>query len=233
MYRTRGILLASVALLAALGARADAALTVRYVNPQGLPAMIAEVNDRGDTRISQGNQYAVLTVGGVTYLLLSDLSGTFAIRQEDWFAVNLAAVNKAMPAADKDAGKDLPPYEIVRGGNEVVAGRTGTLWTVRQKGAPDTAGFDLVICEDADLAPIGVAFERQMAASTAGMAEVMGSAGGLGTKMAEVMKKGAMIRMSRVLRLESVKAGPVPDADFVLPPTVLTREQYAARIAGR
>ena len=233
MYRTRGIAVASAALLAAVTVPADAALTAHYVNPQGLLAMTVEVNDRGETRISQGNQFAVLTVGGVTYLLLSDLSGTFAIRQEDWLAVNLAAVKKAMPAGAKDLGKDLPPYEIVRGGKEVVAGRTGTLWTVRRKGVADTAGFDFVICEDPDLAPIGAAFERQMASSAAGMAEVMGSAGDFGAKIDDAMKKGTVIRMSRILRLESVKGGVVPDADFVLPATVLTREQYAARTAGR
>src|SRR3954452_13751493 len=106
--RSRHWFLTLILLLAAAPATAD--VTARYVNPGGLMTMTVEVNEKGDTRLSQGNQFAVLTLGGVSYLIASDLTGTYAVKQDDWFAVNLKKLHEAMsPSMAKPETPDESP----------------------------------------------------------------------------------------------------------------------------
>jgi hypothetical protein len=206
-------------------------VTARYVNPDGLFVMTVEADDKGDSRISQGNQYAVLTRGGVAWLLLADLSGVYAVRQEDWLAVTLAKVRGAMPHPPDF--HDTQQYEIVAGGAERVGGRSGTLWSLQEHGKPPSTVFQFVISDDPDLAPVGRAFAAQFFASASGMGSMIGSVPAFAAKANEIFAKGTVIRMGHMLRLESVSKDPIPAADFALPAVILSREQYAARLEGR
>jgi hypothetical protein len=201
-------------------------------------ALVVEVNDKGDSRASMGNQMAVLTRDGVTYLLMSDLSGLFAVRQDDWVAVQMQAMRAAIPQGMPSLGK-LGEYEIVEGGSETVAGRTGTLWTVRPKARPaqsdvsTSSGFEFVVSPDPDLAAVGRALATQLGASSNMMGALMGSTPDFFAKIEAVLAKGTVIRMGRVLRLDSIGHDAIPPSQFAFPGPLLTREDYAARAGPR
>lgn len=229
---------AIAACFAAAPAAAD--VTARYASSFGRgPAMTIQVNDRGDSRISTGNQMAVVTIGGESYLLEADLSGIYAVRVED----AMAAMREMFSAMSGEAGFPTPPppspdeaLEPVEQGRETVAGRVGTVWSLRPHGAtaaPGPNGFDFVISSDPDLAPVGRAFARQYGGMSEGMAAMLGPGrGGPGSLFAAsraILERGTMIRMGRMFRLDAVETGPVPASAFALPAAPLTRAQYAER----
>jgi hypothetical protein len=232
-------LLAAAILIGAAPAQAD--ITARYSNPDGLVALTAEADAKGDVRISYGNQYAVLRRDDTTYVLMGDLSGPFAVRQDDWMAVTFGKMRQFMQShrAESGAGKPSsdftgPPFVIVQGGRETVGGRNGTVWSLRLKDEPAAQAaknaFDFVVTDDPDLAPIGGLLAEQMIASTMGMQEMLGHKESMFQQMDSVFAKGTVIRFSRLLSLQSVDAKPVAPSEFELPATTLTREQYEARV---
>jgi hypothetical protein len=223
--RVRWIIAVS-ALLCAAPARAD--VTARYVADQGgAPLMTIEVNDKGDARVSMGSREAALTIDGVSYVLAADLAGAYAVRQDDWVAVQGEGAPARLPDRTKAA------FDIVAGGTETVNGRTGTLWSIRPHGMPRTAGTlaDIVISTDPALAAIGRAYAARIAASTNASGET-GNVADFDSKILAILAKGTMIRLPRAMRLDSVDNAPVPASQFALPGPLLTRAQYAAR-AGR
>ncbi|HEY0311986.1 MAG TPA: hypothetical protein VGC56_05770 [Allosphingosinicella sp.] len=248
--RFKEIAAAGAAML--LGSPALADITAHYVMPGGIgrltidatgkkgtsvtedkvpatpprPAITVEINDLGDTRLSRGNEQALLTLGGVTYLIESDLAGTFAVREDDWAAVQFEPLGAI--AKDNQQPHDPTRYVLVSKGSETVAGRTGTLWALRSTGkAGDT--FDAVLSADPDLAPVGRAIAAQFALSSRMMKLMLGSIPEFMAKTEEMLGKGAVIRLSRMLLLDGVSHDPIPASEFALPAVVLTKDQYAAR----
>ncbi|MDB5672059.1 MAG: hypothetical protein JWO25_3018 [Alphaproteobacteria bacterium] len=235
MKRSRRRFLAAAIFMAATPAQAD--LTARYMNPRGLVGMSVEVDEKGNMRVTQGNQLAVLTIGGVSYLLTSDLSGTYAVRQDDWVAVNAKRFRGAVAAMSPKMGNpalpdDGPKFDIVAGKTETVGGRLGTTWSLRTHGTTSPTGFDFVINTDPDLAAVGRAIAAQMGGSAAGLAAMRGTVSDFAAKIQTIFEKGTVIKMSGLLQLESVKKGPIPKSEFELPPVVLTRDQFEARTDG-
>src|SRR5687767_15289187 len=86
--RRMRIALLVAALAACLGDDGNAAdVTARYLQGAGGgPAMTIQANDRGDSRLSLGDQMAVITRDGVTHIVMADLRGPYAIRQDDLVA---------------------------------------------------------------------------------------------------------------------------------------------------
>jgi hypothetical protein len=235
----------AVAMLAAAPASAD--VTARYVMgaaPGGTPLMTIEVNDRGDSRVTIGNQSAVISLDGVSYQVLSDLQGVYVAREEDIVAVAIERARAMMgpefhPPAPRPHGSvaEAPPLTVVQVGTETVAGRTGTVWELREARArPGAHGFVWVINSDPDLAPIGRLLANQNRASMEGMQQLMGGqavdATGFLSGINAILARGTLIRMGSFLRLDSVNHDPNPPGDFVLPSPPLTREQLAARMLG-
>lgn len=218
-------IIAVLALLVATPAAAD--ITARYAVSQGrMPAFIVQVNDRGDSRISSGNQMAVLTLGGVTYILMADLAGTFAVRQEDM----MAAFADMVPVAARTAPAS-GDYRIVETGRETVGGRSGVVLALRSGEEEEpVSGFDFVVNADADLAPVGRALARQFSASADGLGAMLGNVPAFAANSAAIMSRGTVIRVGRLLHLESIDTGPVPETQFALPGPLLTRAQFAARM---
>lgn len=242
--RTRLIIALAVA-AAATPAAAD--VTAHYVAgpvANGVPLMTIEVNDRGDTRVAMGNRSAVLTVDGVTYLVQADLGGVYVARQDDFLAVSIENARTMMgpdfhPPAhpSRPASAEPEPLRVVQGGTETVGGRTGTVWQLRDAHArPGVAGFDFVVSTDPDLAPIGRLLADQNRASREGLRQLVGTEAidstGFFSGIADIFSRGTVIRMGRIMRLDSVDTRPIPAADFVLPSPPLTREQLAARMRG-
>lgn len=238
---------AAIAVLVAAPARAD--VTARYVigpGPTGMPPMIIEVNDRGDSRMTMGNSMAVLTLDGISYIVMADLGGTFVARQDDVLAIQVesarAFLNRDLP--ERQHGAHAPPipampaFRAVQGGSETVGGRTGTIWSLQNStshAAPP--GMDFVVSTDPDLAPIGRAFARQFTSSRAALRQMTGppladADAGFFDGIMAIFERGTVIRWGRLMRLESVDAHAILASDFVLPSPPLTREQLAARMQG-
>lgn len=242
--RIRLLLVAVLVLLLASPAAAD--ITARYVSGfNASMTMVVEVNDRGDSRVSMGNQMAVLTLDGQAYVLTADLAGTYAVKHEDMIAV-IAAQGRAMMAEmghlpTEAAAPEAPRMTAVQQGTETVAGRAGTVWAVLRPGEAGArtdgalqASLEFVVNTDPDLAPVGRVLASQYGASLEGMDRMLGvpfgaGDGGMSAAMRSIFERGTVIRFGRMFRLDSVDANPVPASQFVLPATVLTREQYAAR----
>jgi hypothetical protein len=72
-----------------------------------------------------------------------------------------------------------------------------------------------------------------MGLSSAMMTAITGTPRSFTADTDAIFAKGTVIRMSRVMSLESVDTKPVPDSDFALPATILTREQFASRFSPR
>ena len=234
--RIQPIIAAILALLAASPAAAD--VTARYVSGTNMPmALTVQVNDRGDSRLAMGNQMAVLILDGVTYIVMADLSGTFAVRQEDMLAV-MAEQFRAMsgevpmPPPEPDAE---PRYQVIERGTEVVGGRSGTVLALRASGQEDQPGLDFVVSRDPDLAPVGRAIARQYAGQAEGMRAMMmpalGTRGDYFTALQTIFERGAVIRMGRLMRLDAVDDRDLPDSLFTLPSAPLSREAFAARFS--
>ena len=221
-----------IVLAAVFASPAAADITARYVSPMtSAVGMTIEVNDKGDARAGMSNTSALLILDGVTYILASDLSGPYAVKQEDWVAVETERMRTALPAGF--GSRPDPAYEIVAGGQETIGGRTGTVWSLRRAGEARSGEIDFVICGDPDLAEIGRLFARQFNASMGIMRSLIGSTPDMFAKLEAIMAKGAVIRAGRLLRLDSVDNEPIPPSEFAFPGPLLSREDYAARAAPR
>jgi len=237
--RMQTIAAAILALLAAFPAAA-ADITARYSIGRGAaPAITIRVNDQGDSRIDTDNQMAVLTLDGATYLVMADLGGTYAIRHEDAMVV-MAAQLRAMMGEDAPpvTGPDTPLQpqpEPVAHGSETVGGHDGTLWLLSWPlDEPDFENrpMEIVISTDPALAPIGRTMAHMIRLSENSMAQFMGGRGigeGFEAAIVGLLQRGTALRIGTVFRLDRVETGRVEPSLFVLPATLLTREQFAAR----
>ena len=229
-----GMIGAAAALFGAEAATAD--VTARY--RMGPAVMTIQVDEGGASRISMGSQMAIVARDGVTYFVAGDLAGTFAVRQDEMIAAmmqHLDPPNLPRPPADSEGGEDS--HRIVRRGTETVAGRTGTVYVIEateQESAARAGGAgEYVISDDATLAPVGRVFARQFAQSGEGMAAALGPAILTQTAMPQLrtlLERGTLLRMGRILRLESVETAPIDAAAFELPETVLTGPEFAERM---
>ena len=224
----------AVAILAATPAQAD--VTARFVGGGG--SMTVAVNDRGDSRTTQGEEMSFLTVGGADYLLVTDPLGAFVARTEDFTAIQAedarAHRGPDQPAPRPDGDPARSRFHPVRGGTETVAGRTGTVWVLRDsQGRPDLLTSAYVVSTDADLAPVGRASAYMMAKAIAaarqrGESDPEGRDEGINA----IYALGTVIRQGGDFRLESVDTNPIPASEFALPSPPLSREQLAARMHG-
>jgi len=226
------LLLPVLLALAAAPARAD--VTARYVYDRAAwAAIVVQTNDAGQARISMGTQAALIVRDGNVYMLMADLQGPYAIRYDDLMNVLRAQAQESVRGI---AGQTLPEriqYDAVEIGPASVAGYSGTAWTVVQQGrTPEPDSLEVVVSTDPVLAPVGRALARLTAASTTGLAPITGGASfsyDFMAAMTSIFERGAVLRLGRVMHLESAAAGPVPAAQFALPGEPLTPEQFAAR----
>jgi hypothetical protein len=215
-----GWIAALAALLAPASAAAD--VTARYRQASGEPDMSIQVNDRGDSRMTV-TQAAYVTKDGITYMVMSDAQGIFAVRQEDFLAL-MAEVLAATDPADPPA--NASPITITEAGAETVAGRAGRLFRIAPSANPSDM-FEVVIGEDADLAPVTAVAVRHLAPFFDTMNR---STPGLAEAIREVLGRGALLRFGPIFQLDSVDAAPVPASAFELPSAPIGREALAERL---
>jgi hypothetical protein len=221
------------------GMAASADVTARYgISPDIVPNIIVQANDRGDSRISFGNGMAVITTGGISYVLMGDLLGIFAIKQADMLALAEESARAMTPPATLGPRGDLIEafnYTARRDGEETVAGRTGARWVVGLPGGEGMQPLDhsFVISRDPDLGPIGRALARQYRPANGSLYMSTGAGGQFGavpSRLLDEIRRGTVLRMGQMLYLHDVERGPVPASAFELPAAVLSREAFAARM---
>ena len=230
-------ILATLALLAA--SPAPAQVTARYTGAFG-PGMTVQVDERGHSRISVGNQMAVIHRDGIDYVVMGDLNGIFAVRQEDMIEAFAQQARRLFPegspspsgaaAGPGEERRSRPAHRTVpsappppppgdssprTNGIETVGGRTGTVWTLAPAGDNDSSAGDFVVSDDPALAPIGRVIARQYGASASALSRMVPETSGLaGRSFSElygpIFARGTIIRFGRLMRLESVDIGPIP-----------------------
>jgi len=222
--RFKPLLAAVAALLLAGPAAAD--ITARYTQLNGSPPIVVQVSDGGDSR-ARVTDATYLTTGGASYLVVDEGQGGYVVRLDD-FASLMAELLSASGASAPPPNQ--PDVIITEEGTEVVAGRTGRVYVIGTANNPSDR-FEIVICPDADLAPLGRAMALHFGTI---MASASRSAPGVGRALVDLLGRGTVLRIGDMWRLESIEIGPVPPSAFALPSAPISREELLARLrAGR
>jgi|ERR1044072_1239153 hypothetical protein len=208
----------SALLLSAGPALAD--ITARFAQPDE-PPMVAQVNDRGESRIEVADA-VYLTTGGVTYMIVEDAQGRFVARQEDF----LALMSELLAAFPADSPPAPAPLEIVERGTETLAGRTGTVFRISDPRRPSEP-FDMVISTDPELAPLGRAVGSVIGPFSVTVSRAMPA---FGAAVSELAGRGTLLRFGPLWRLERIEIAPVPESTFALPGAPLDRDALRARL---
>jgi hypothetical protein len=230
------LLIAATALIAAQPAAAG--VRAHYLmGPEPWQRLVViEVNDHGDGRLDMGEMGVMLVLDGMPYVVDRDAEGPYAARLEDAMADSSDAWAEAdgHPPRDPGASPPLPArpptppppqVELIRVGPEIVAGRRGTLWRMRNPGAP--AGLqeeEFVVSDDPALAPLNVVHGPR----APGSGEPEPDPDGLLAALRAIHAKGAILRRGQHMRLQRAEVLPIAEA-FTLPRRLLSRAALAER----
>lgn len=231
--------LAIVAAIAVLGTASPAAadVTVRYApGREGGQALVIEADDQGRVRAEGGRGQLIIIRDGEIYMTPPTEEDVFAARLEDFFAVGAELFNRML-------GEGLrvtrpTGYGLNERGPEMVGAWRGTLYSIDPEGAADgpgsaPEGLELVVSSDPALAPATRATSQVFTALIRTFALAFGGApADLSAHAQDVLGRGAVLRLDRQFRLESVAEGPVAATRFDLPGPVLSRDQLRARMLG-
>ncbi|HYJ52114.1 MAG TPA: hypothetical protein VEW04_02995 [Allosphingosinicella sp.] len=216
-----------IALAFCLGAAPAAAdITARYRQAvEGQGDLMVQVSSRGESRMTVA-EATYITRDGVTYMALTDGTGSFVVRQQDFLAL-MADLLRA-------TGEPAPPANAARvtiseAGAESVGGRPGRLFRIGNPAIPSDM-FEVVISDDAGLAPLrGV-----MLAHLAPFFDTMGrSSPGLAEALRDLLGRGALLRLGPLFQLESIDTAPVPSSAFELASPPISHETLAERLQAQ
>jgi hypothetical protein len=219
------------ALAAAGAAPAHAQLTASYVSKGGGTEMNVklEIAPNGDIRADMGAPGLYLVKReGRTYFIMPDSAGPVVADVADMGAVIQEQMNKAGANLCAGLAKAPPSERLVSRGTVTVVGRTGEAYA--REGRSGSAP-DVVISRDPALAPLGVAMAAQFRTSLALLGECA-AAVPLFVQMQGLLDGGAPLEFGPI-RLDTVQAGPVDAARFVLPAATATRDQVRALMARK
>lgn len=238
-----------------IAAPASADVTARFSSADHIGATISVgVDEAGQVRAEAGplndpdQRVLLITRGGTPYFSAADAHGRFVGRQDDMLAVTAEIMRAAIPVAARGALGQMARarIEIVEGGTEMIAGRQGRVYRLQailppapvpaggQAGASGAAAdtpppFEVVISDDADLAPVGRELARLFASGGPLVEALLGSAPEAMAQVNALLARGTPIRIADQFRLRSVSTESIPDSAFALPGPVLSRAQLAAR----
>jgi hypothetical protein len=254
MMRTHLPILALAAL--GLSAPAMADVTARYTGSGKYGAtMSIAVDAGGQVRAEAGppneprSRVVLIRREGVDYASGADAQGRFVARVDDMIAVAIETIRRAMPQAAREGLRDMVDIrlDIAEGGTETIAGRQGRVYRItpippteaqpaaaQESEAPGAQltiqPVELVISDDAELAPVGREFARLYDSAATPMVEaVMGTPPAVTRQIRELLGRGTILRIGTDLRLRSVSTAEVADTAFALPGPVLTRAEVRAR----
>jgi hypothetical protein len=199
------------------GTPALADMTANYVGPNAAITMKIEIASNGDVRGATSTPTAYfITHDGHGYMIQATFDGPAVMRVEDMSVVMAEQMKKIMPTRPKDADKNFPAFDLVKGGIVTIRGRQGTAYYMGKtaKGAPIGPPF-VVISTDPMLAPLGAAMARQFDMSVAAMGQFFGDKNPF-KSVQDVLKTGAPLVFTG-MELDTVANDPIPAARFVLP----------------
>lgn len=218
------LLIFAALLVAASPAAAD--VTLRY---SGDEPMIVEALADGTGRISFGEDSVILTPDGVSWVIVHAEATPFAVRHDELALATAEWAHEQGLVADKPADQT---FTIVEAGPEKVAGRIGTRFRLLPRVAagerPKMPATDAILSADADLAPAGRVLARHLLATTDMTGMVAAPRAGLRQAFAALLEKGTVLRLSGLMKLESVDRAPIPRTHFALPARILDRAEFKA-----
>jgi hypothetical protein len=210
--------------LAPLPAAAD--VTARY--DLGKEKLTVEVDDNGDYRAEVPGKFALMRRGGKEYVVF--FKDQACVVERDAF---LALTRKLIPAdLPKPTGEPSQRTLVSAGGEEKIAGRSGTLWKIRLD-RPDANTIEAVMSADRDLAPVGAIFAGVL---DAGLQMFVGMipASDFADRAREVFAKGTPLRLvlMQEVRLVSVSTDAIDATRFALPGPVLDAAAFDQVMSG-
>ena len=200
-----------------------------------------KVADNGDWRFDRRNAGEIRYAGiDYQYSMWIDMR-VYSYTKSDADAVE--ASRRQAPGYDAHAGELRPGstyrlpggavfrvpaepvhrFEAVETGEEVVAGRRGKRWTVREIGRPKGRSIEVVIGNDPWLAPIAPLTRRFITVPDEARSDSYEA------RVAEVAAKGVVLRLGSEYVLESAERTMLRSADFTPPGKRLTRADLERR----
>ena len=227
MFRT-ALAVTAVLLLAACSKQPED-VTASYALANGMGRIVVKAAGNGDARVDSGPQ-AFIRHDGTDYMLLGDSKGRFAAKLDDFIGVIGELLREG---GMKPTGMPpQPELELVKAGEETVAGEKGELWKVRPKQTPSVTSAEAVISTNPAYANVGRALMMQVRLGSAGVAQMQGGEGAVEKRAKEMLDKGMVLRFGEALKLEKIEKAPIAAADLALPETVLDRAALKTRLAA-
>jgi hypothetical protein len=194
---------------APLPAAAD--VTAQY--DLGHETLTVEVDDGGDYRAEVPGKVMLLRRGGMVYVVIFQGATPLVIERQAFLGIAKKLVSGTFPAPGGEPRK----VNISSAGEETVAGRRGTAWSVRVENVSGKT-IRAVMSADRDLAPVGAVFADVLDAGLQTFGAML-PASNFGEALREVMAKGAPLRLSLgdELRLRSVSGAQIDAVRFALP----------------
>lgn len=218
------ILAAAALSLAPLPAAAD--VTARYQVDRD--ALTIEVDDNGDYRAEIAGKFMLLRRGGMEYVVLFQGATPLVIERQAFFDL-VGTKLRGELAKSTEARRDLV---LTKSGEEEIAGRRGTLWTVALD-KPGGNRIEAVIAPDMDLAPVSTVFAGMLDGGLKAFGGLIPESN-LPELLREVFAKGAPLRVAMMvdLRLGSVSKAPIDSARFALPGPVVDAAAFDRALSG-
>ena len=218
---------------AALATPAAADMTITYApDSPGGRGLVIEVDDAGRIRAENGPGQMLIMRDGDIYVVTPGEETPTVARIDDFLAV----AEEGARAFRQSGFLRLPSpdthYRLNDRGPQTVGSWPGTLLAIEQVGPHDPElDAQWVVSSDPALAEPGRIVLRVLdVMARLAHALVGDSPPEFMARLNEVRSRGALLRIVRQYRLESVGTDPVPASRFELPGPVLTREQLQARI---
>lgn len=225
-----GTLAAAALLLVPAPAAAD--LTARYQSNNGGPALLFEVSDKGEARVTREGEpvYSLLTEAGD--FLVVQTNPAQSARYEDYQALLSGHVMRNGTAAILETlarmrGEKVPDsrVETVAKGTETVAGYLGQKYRIRFKN-DRSAGQTAVTSSSPDLLPLAAAWKRWIEIQPDYAVLPPEKRSVLTTALLKLLESGALLRDAGV-QLVEIRKDDIPADRFRLPSKLLTRVELA------
>lgn len=197
----------------------------------GKDSLVVEADEGGNFRAGVADKFAILRLDGVDYVLVPDAAGDLKVAR---FADVLALVAGQLKG---QGGDEMPAmvFEMKPGAEESVAGYAGMMWLFGPQPAPGKEArkpLEIVLSGDPVLAPIGLVFRHLVELGNPLIGTMFGGgAGNFATASAELLGKGAPLRVGPVLKLESVATTEIAASRFTLPGPVLEPVEFLQAVS--
>lgn len=202
----------------------------------GEEELVAEVNDDGRTRLDseKAGEYTLI-VGDEAYMVFNEGGVSKAASMRDFRAV----IDAMMVDMWKSLGAEAPkpaagPAEamFVKGESVTVNGRMGTSYRERadmEVAADGAPASILVLSDDPTLAPLGAIWARLASMVPPPESLLDPNHGAAETAFAKLVNGRGVLKLDTI-ELKDVVSGPIDDARFALPTTILTRDEVKAML---